>query len=88
MTVADHTRNEVSREIFAFIEGFYNRQRLHQSLAYLSPPELSLSPFLPPNPGVHQAWASSAYSLFSACCHSNAWAKGSAGSLVLCPTVC
>ena len=34
-----HTRDEASREIFAFIEGFYNRQRLHQSLAYLSPLE-------------------------------------------------
>ena len=32
-------RDEASREIFAFIEGFYNRQRLHQSLAYLSPLE-------------------------------------------------
>jgi len=32
-----HTRDEASREIFAFIEGFYNRQRLHQSLGYLSP---------------------------------------------------
>ncbi|SPP66279.1 IS3 family transposase [Nitrospira lenta] len=36
---AYHTREEASREIFAFIEGFYNRQRLHQSLAYLSPLE-------------------------------------------------
>ena len=34
---AYHTRDEASREIFAFIEGFYNRQRLHQSLGYLSP---------------------------------------------------
>jgi len=34
-----HTRDEASREIFAFIEGFYNRQRLHQGLAYLSPLE-------------------------------------------------
>jgi putative transposase len=34
-----HTREEASREIFAFIEGFYNRQRLHQSLGYLSPLE-------------------------------------------------
>lgn len=34
-----HTRDEASREIFAFIEGFYNRQRLHQSLGYLSPLE-------------------------------------------------
>lgn len=31
------TRDEASREIFAFIEGFYNRHRLHQSLGYLSP---------------------------------------------------
>jgi putative transposase len=33
------TRDEASQEIFAFIEGFYNRQRLHQSLGYLSPLE-------------------------------------------------
>jgi transposase InsO family protein len=33
------TRDEASREIFSFIEGFYNRQRLHQSLGYLSPLE-------------------------------------------------
>ena len=32
-----HTRDEASREIFAFIEGVYNRQRLHQSLRYLTP---------------------------------------------------
>jgi transposase InsO family protein len=32
-----HTRDEASREIFAFIEGCYNRQRLHQSLGYRSP---------------------------------------------------
>lgn len=31
------TREEASRDIFLFIEGFYNRQRLHQSLGYLSP---------------------------------------------------
>ncbi len=31
-----HTRDEARREIFAVIEGFYNRQRLHQSLGYLS----------------------------------------------------
>jgi transposase InsO family protein len=34
-----HTRDEASQDIFAFIEGFYNRQRLHQSLGYLSPLE-------------------------------------------------
>ena len=32
-----YTRDEASRKIFAFIEGFYNRQRLHQSLGDLSP---------------------------------------------------
>ena len=32
-------RDEAGREIFAFIEGFYNRQRLHQSLDYVSPLE-------------------------------------------------
>jgi transposase InsO family protein len=31
-----HTRDEASREIFAFIEGFYNRQRLHQRLRHLT----------------------------------------------------
>ena len=35
----DRTRDDASREIFAFIEGFYNRQRLHQSLGYLTPLE-------------------------------------------------
>ena len=34
-----HTREEASREIFVFMEEFYNRQRLHQSLGYLSPLE-------------------------------------------------
>lgn len=34
-----HTPEEASRDIFAFIEGFYNRQRLHQSLGYVSPLE-------------------------------------------------
>lgn len=33
------TRDEAGREIFAYIEGFYNRQRLHQSLDYVSPLE-------------------------------------------------
>ena len=34
-----HSRDEASREIFPFIEGFYDRRRRHQSLGYLSPLE-------------------------------------------------
>ena len=33
------TREEARSEIFAYIEGWYNRQRLHSSLDYLSPLE-------------------------------------------------
>ena len=31
------TRTEAQRDIFAFIEGFYNRTRLHSSIGYISP---------------------------------------------------
>lgn len=34
-----NTRQEAEQEIFAFIEIFYNRQRLHSSLGYLCPTE-------------------------------------------------
>jgi hypothetical protein len=33
------TREQAKREIFEYIEIFYNRQRLHSSLNYLSPVE-------------------------------------------------
>lgn len=33
------TRNELSMEIFDYIEGFYNRRRRHSALGYLSPQE-------------------------------------------------
>ena len=33
------TREEAKTAIFGYIEVFYNRQRLHQSLGYLSPAE-------------------------------------------------
>ena len=33
------TRAEARQAIFEFIEVFYNRQRLHSSLGYLSPAE-------------------------------------------------
>jgi len=32
-----HTQEEARAEVFEFIEVFYNRQRLHQSLGYVSP---------------------------------------------------
>lgn len=32
-----HTRDEARAEVFEFIEAFYNRQRLHQTLGYVSP---------------------------------------------------
>ena len=32
-----HTREEVQADVFEFIEVFYNRQRLHQTLGYVSP---------------------------------------------------
>jgi len=31
------SRNQARTEIFKYIEIFYNRQRLHQSLKYLTP---------------------------------------------------
>lgn len=33
------TRQEAQTDIFAYILGFYNRQRRHSSLGYLSPEE-------------------------------------------------
>ena len=32
-----HTRDEARSDVFYYIEGFYNRNRLHSSLGYLSP---------------------------------------------------
>ena len=36
------TRAEASRDIFAYIEGFYNRTRRHSAIGYLSPIEMEL----------------------------------------------
>ena len=35
----DHTRADAKTDIFAYLEGFYNRVRRHSSLGYLSPAE-------------------------------------------------
>ena len=34
------TRAEAQRDVFAYIEGFYNRTRLHSSIGYISPIEM------------------------------------------------
>ncbi len=37
-----NTRAEARRDVFAFIEGFYNRTRLHSALGYIAPSEMEL----------------------------------------------
>ncbi|MBR0801235.1 hypothetical protein JQ615_38370 [Bradyrhizobium jicamae] len=37
-----NTRAEAQRDIFAFIEGFYNRTRLHSAIGYIAPIEMEL----------------------------------------------
>ena len=59
-----HTREDASREIFAFLEGVYNRQRLQQSLGYLSPLEFERR-LSGSYRGVHKTRASSSRPLFS-----------------------
>jgi transposase InsO family protein len=34
-----HTRQEARTEVFAYLEGFYNRSRRHSTLGYLTPVE-------------------------------------------------
>jgi putative transposase len=36
------TREEAKRDIFAYIEGYYNRTRRHSSIGYISPIEMEL----------------------------------------------
>jgi putative transposase len=37
------TRAQAKSQLFEYIEIYYNRQRLHSSLGYLSPAEFELS---------------------------------------------
>ena len=34
------TRNEARRDLFATIEGYYNRQRIHSALGYITPEQV------------------------------------------------
>ena len=31
------TRDEARRDLFAYVEGYYNRQRIHSALDYITP---------------------------------------------------
>jgi transposase InsO family protein len=31
------TRDEARRDLFAFLEGYYNRDRIHSTLGYITP---------------------------------------------------
>ncbi|MBL8677048.1 MAG: IS3 family transposase, partial [Alphaproteobacteria bacterium] len=37
-----HTREEARREIFEYLEIYYNRDRRHSSIGYLTPEEFEL----------------------------------------------
>jgi len=36
------TREAAKRDLFAYIEGYYNRQRLHSALGYITPEQAEL----------------------------------------------
>lgn len=38
-----HTHDEARREVFAYIEGFYNRRRRHSTLNYMTPIEYEMA---------------------------------------------
>ena len=31
------TKDEAQRDLFAYVEGYYNRQRIHSALGYITP---------------------------------------------------
>ena len=37
----DATRNQARRDLFAYIEGFYNSRRLHPGIGYRSPADMT-----------------------------------------------
>jgi transposase InsO family protein len=39
---SDGRSRHVTRDIFAYIEGFYNRTRRHSAIGYISPIEMEL----------------------------------------------
>ncbi len=38
------TRDEARRDLFAYIEGFYNSRRLHSAIGYRSPADMEIMP--------------------------------------------
>ena len=38
----DPTREAAKRDLFAYIEGYYNRQRIHSALGYITPEQAEL----------------------------------------------
>jgi putative transposase len=37
------TKEDAKRDLFAYIEGFYNNRRIHSALGYLSPAQMELN---------------------------------------------
>jgi len=46
------TREQARVSVFEYVEVFYNRQRLHSTLGYLTPEEFELNGRCPLNPGI------------------------------------
>jgi transposase InsO family protein len=57
------TRDQAKRSIFEYIEVFYNRQRLHSTLGYLTPNDFETKGRSPLNPGIFKDMISLNHSL-------------------------